>query len=128
MDEAKLAEIEARATAIHAEMTHTRTRCDDCGAVNPRLDDRGLHDGCPAGDWPRPPMRDWTKLEGTEGLCEIAGHMTALVAEVRRLTAALATVTAEHLTALDAARRESARLRAEIRRLQAEATVPGGAP
>ena len=97
MDAMKLAEIEARANAIHAEMTHTRTRCDDCGAVNPRLDDRGLHDGCPAGDWPRPPMRDWTKLEGTKGLCEIAGHMTALVAEVRRLTAAL-----------DAARREGA--------------------
>ena len=97
MDEAKLQEIEARATAIHAEMTHTRARCDDCGAVNPRLDDCGLHDGCPAGDWPRPPMRDWTKHEGTEGLCEIARHMTDLVAEVRRLTAAL-----------DAARREGA--------------------
>ena len=97
MDEATMAEIEARATAIHAEMTHTRTRCDDCGAVNPRLDDRGLHDGCPAGDWPRPPMRDWTKHEGTEGLCEIARHMTDLGDEVRRLTAAL-----------DAARREGA--------------------
>lgn len=102
MDEAKLQEIEARATAIHAEMTHTRARCDDCDMINPPTDDRGCHDECPSAGgnarlWHAMVTRDGTKLEGVAGLCEIAGHMTALVAEVRRLTAAL-----------DAARREGA--------------------
>lgn len=113
MDEAKLAEIEARANAIHAEMTHTRTRCRHCDAVNPPTDDRGCHDECPSqGDnarlWHAMVTRDGTKLEGVAGLCEIAGHMTDLVAEVRRLTAALATATTPHAAALDAARREGA--------------------
>ena len=113
MDATKLQQIEARANAIHAEMTHTRTRCDDCGMISPPTDDRGCHDECPnAGGnarlWHAMVTRDGTKLEGVAGLCEIAGHMTALVAEVRRLTAALATVTTERDAALDAARREGA--------------------
>jgi len=84
MSDARIAQAEERAKAILAEMAHTRTRCDDCGVVSPRLDDRGLHDGCAAGDWPRPPMRDWTKLEGIEGLREIANMMIDLVGDVRR--------------------------------------------
>jgi hypothetical protein len=86
----RLAEIDARANAIHAEMSHTRTRCRHCDTVNPPLDEWGCHDECPdAEEWPTEVERDGTKLESADGLREIAGHMTDLVAEVRRLTAAL---------------------------------------
>ena len=86
----RLAEIEERANAIHAELDHTRTRCNHCDAVNPPLDEWGCHDGCPdAEEWPTKVERDGTRLEGAAGLREIAGHMTDLVAEVRRLAAAL---------------------------------------
>ena len=86
----RLAEIEERANAIHAELDHTRTRCSHCDAVNPPVDDHGRHEGCPdADEWPTKVERDGTRLEGAAGLREIAGHMTDLVAEVRRLAAAL---------------------------------------
>jgi hypothetical protein len=127
MTEERLAKIEARANAIHAEMAHTRTRCDHCDMVNPPVDGRGRHDRCPdADEWPTKVGRDETKIEGVAGLREIAGHMTDLVAEVRRLTAALAALRdgtndahalanaiiarlrAEHTAALEIARREGA--------------------
>ncbi len=115
----RLAEIEARANGIHAEMSHTRTRCNHCDAVNPPLDEWGCHDGCPdAEEWPTKVERDGTKLEGFEGLREIAGHMTDLVAEVRRLTAALEIARRE---GRDAALRECRDI------ARAEQGVPDGA-
>ena len=139
MSDARIAQAEERAKAILAEMAHTRTRCDDCGVVSPRLDDRGLHDGCAAGDWPRPPMRDWTKLEGIEGLREIANMMIDLVGDVRRSRELAASYDMDHALrdaaeqaellqhgaerARDEARAEAHRLRARVTDL--EATIAG---
>jgi hypothetical protein len=100
----RLAEIEARANAIHAEMSHTRTRCRHCDTVNPPLDEWGCHDECPdAEEWPTEVERDGTKLESADGLREIAGHMTDLVAEVRRLAAAMEIARREGAEAMRAA-------------------------
>ena len=94
MDEAKLQEIEARANAATPGPWEPEHR----GVVG---NDVFIVEDCVTAGW--------DAYRANQAFIATARtDVPDLVAEVRRLTAALATVTAEHAAALDAARREGA--------------------
>jgi hypothetical protein len=98
MDEAKLQEIEARANAATPgpwQMEHRGVVAGSCRDVIDIVDD------CAVSGW-----RDYPANQAF--IAAARTDVPELVAEVRRLTAALDAVTAEHAAALDAARREGA--------------------
>lgn len=94
MDEKRLAEIEARANAATPGPWEPEHR----GVVG---NDVFIVEDCVTAGW--------DAYRANQAFIATARtDVPDLVAEVRRLTAALATVTAEHAAALDAARREGA--------------------
>ena len=140
MSDARIAQAEARAKSILAEMNHTRTRCDDCDMIDPPTDDSGCHDECPSAGvsarlWRAMVARDGTKLEGIEGLREIASLMIDLVGDVRRSRELAASYDMDHALrdaaeqaellqhgaerARDEARAEAHRLRARVAEMEA---------